>query len=148
MLLNWANIFMFTSSELIDYLFFQFSEKAKRPLSNDYYISADVSHFILSHTNLIHLGATTIPPKKSWKKYQKKNPEKNISAKIFPDLVIFILPSFSHQFFFPALSIPLNIYFLPKSSFWWPIYLWINIHFCKIYIHSCTLNIAAHSFNV
>ena len=37
-----------------------FSEKAKRTLSSDYYISSDVSSFILSHINLMHLGATTI----------------------------------------------------------------------------------------
>ena len=35
------------------------SEKAERPHSNNYYILSDVSHFILSHTNLIHLGATS-----------------------------------------------------------------------------------------
>ena len=96
-----------------------FQRRPKGISLNDYYISSDVSRFILSHTNLIHLGATIILqkniPQKTHKNIPQKNPTKScikisckkLSSKKNSDPAIFILPlpnippSFSHQFFFP-----------------------------------------------
>ena len=76
-----------------------FSEKAERPLSNDYYISSDVSRFLLSHTNLIHLWASTFPPKKIML-------PPSFSCPFYPALYIF--PTYI-QLLVPNLSMNLSL---------------------------------------
>ena len=73
-----------------------FSEKAQRPLSNDYYILSVVSCFILSHTKLIHFGAATI--------LQKIPPKNHDTAILFPPFlshsiyISYLYPAFGTQF--------------------------------------------------
>ena len=82
------------------------------PLSKNYYISSDVSPFILSHKNLIHLGASTILQKKTHKKFLQKNSHQKNLNHLNPTYSKY--PAiFTHwSFFLPFLSSSIYISYL------------------------------------
>ena len=115
---------------LLDYLF---SEKAQRPLSNDYTISSDISRYSVSH-KFIHWVASTIP--------------KKIPQKISPQKIL-ILPSFSSLFqischlFPPFLSCSIYISY-QHTKHWCTLLQCIGFVYKIVYVYIAKIYIAAY----